>query len=151
MEKVLEDVRCALDIALDTLDALNTVGALDALESATGGSLGIATGGSLRVAIGGIRDHWIRGCFRSRSFSSISCILIYNFTHCFRSSLERTKGNRRASVLSFGVVEGDGITLLFVMESLAWKALDQRSLDDLESPSKVGGRFGCGCNYNYIN
>ena len=103
MEKVLEDVRCALDIALDTLDALNTVGALDAivalgLESATGGSF---------------RDHWIRGCFRSRSFSSVrGCILIYNFTHFFRSSLEGTKGNRRASVLGFGVVEGDGITLV---------------------------------------
>ena len=74
VKKVLEDVRCALDIALDTLDALNTVGALDALESATGGSLGIA--------IGGIRDHWIRDCFRNRSFR------IYNFTHFFRSSLE---------------------------------------------------------------
>ena len=32
-----------------------------------------------------------------------------------------------------GVVEGDGIPLLFVMESLAWKAADVRSLDDLES------------------
>ena len=116
MEEVLEDVRCAgglsivLDVALGNASVLDAVGALD-LESATGGSLGIATGGSLRVAIGGIRDHWIRDCFRSRSFSR-GCFRIYNFTHFFRSSLERTKGNRRASVLGFGVVEGDGITLV---------------------------------------
>ena len=44
---------------------------------------------------------------------------------------------------SYGVVEGDGITLLFVMESLAWKAADWRSLDDLESQVDEGrGRFG---------
>ena len=69
----LKALDVARDIALDVTGALDAIDALD-LESATGGSLGIA--------IGGIRDHWIRDCFRNRSFR------IYNFTHFFRSSLE---------------------------------------------------------------
>ena len=91
----------ALDIALEV--ALDVV--LDVALGAVG-ALGVdcATGGSLRIAIGGIRDHWIRDCFHSRSFSSISgCfgVEVSNVTH-FSGRHLKAKGNRWASILVFG-------------------------------------------------
>ena len=118
-----------------SLNALGTL-SVNALDASLDGALGALNALDLGSATGGSRDHWSRVCHHSRSFSSSGCIWICNITH-FSGRHLKAKGNRRSSFLSFGVVEGDGITLgvmeSLVMESLGGlESLDWRSFD-LES------------------